>query len=904
MLSRVRAALVFLSVSHSAVTLQDLLEVVQNRVEPADILQGSYVEEDEAREAAVKSLRESLGSLVVVYPVSSRFVASASLGQETVQRDNLLVELCHSSLRQLILREVEPPLGSRDEELIRSFTSTAGLAHKDAAIVCLRVATRSFQPLVCCSYYSIKAHEPALVHYAYQYWFSHLVASDDADVDDMLAHAQEFRKRLIQDSAALIGSISLVVRSDVVDLGPDSGGISKTAGVVALESSLLQAARKLQSLSEAQFAPAYHSSHRLDDEGASRLSLGRRCKANYRRWKRQNHLSSIAIEISKINLVPTTGGLEYDEYVDCSLEAVQSLQMLALEISMNPIRWQLLRPRQYFSPVVPFLLAAHSLESLMLWPANKYLKMSGIAPWNVSKDSRLYERLSCAVADMLEEPSEKEMSRRLKEAEKVYTLRGSSAVAIAAYVSLNQGSGFARILKARLLNYWLNTRVHVRSSLTRGFELLGNPVLPLHRASGESGFDYDGPRIMDAVLAFPLTLALFLAAVLRQICQRVNRWAWLGLQMNYRRLRLAYTNYSIIPSLLWNHYRPYIVPGFILYLLRCRYWPTLGQHWRPGAYRQIELSIVAPLDWIAEQSDWTWWEWIQYQVMYWTMMGLTTVHLLVPRTWPVLRNSTHVLMGLQQFLMIERTACQIVNAILTLTVPILLLIQPETTLSTSGPISTFHETVWRPLTGSSLTMFLVASTRMAIPVTILYYNQNAGLLSKLVEPYIISVIVPISLTFSVLILKFVTGLLIRPTVHKDPGEAFLLSLVGAAAIFLIVYLETRFVDDPWGLDITWRGYKQAAKMAQQITGREIMSLDAEIDRHRVTYQETSHLDALGGSEATSALRFDPSFTEEEFDVDMTSPGNSNIELSGKLPEWLRKPQSNVDLVDQQKDKDV
>ncbi|KAL8789666.1 MAG: hypothetical protein Q9195_006719 [Heterodermia aff. obscurata] len=366
MLSRVRAALIFLSVNLSAVTLQDLLEFVQNRIESADLMEGSYIEEDEARELAVESLREYLGSLVTVYPVSSRFVASASLGQETVHRDILLVELCHSSLRQLILKETEPPFGSHDEELIRSFTSTTGLAHKDAAIVCLRIATRSFQSLVCCSYYSMKAHEPPLVHYAYQFWFSHLVASNDADMDDVLVHAQEFRKRLIRDSAALIGSISLVIRSDVVDLGPNSGGISKTGGLVALESSLLQAAKALQSLFEVQYAPAYRSSHKLNNG-----------------------------------------------------------------------------------------------ESLMLWPANKYLKLSGIAPWNVSKESRLYERLSCAVADMLDEPSKKEKFRRLKEAEKIYTLRGSNAIIVAAYVGLNQGSGLARILKAPLLNHWLNTRVHV-----------------------------------------------------------------------------------------------------------------------------------------------------------------------------------------------------------------------------------------------------------------------------------------------------------------------------------------------------------------------------------------------------------------------------------------------------------
>ena len=905
MLSRIRAALVFLSVNLNTVTLQDLHEYVQACVEPADIRKGSNVDDDEATELAVKSLRESLGSLVVVHPASSRLVAPAELGQKTLRHDTLLVELCHSSLRQLILKEAEPTFGSHDEQLIRPFTSTIGLAHKDAAIVCLQVATRSFKSLVCFSYYSIKAHEPPMVHYAYQYWFSHLVASDFADADDVHTYVQEFRRSLIQDSARLIGSISLVTRSDVVGLGPNSGGIPKTAGLVALQSSLLQAASAIQSLSGVPFAPAYHSGHGLNNEDPSHLSLGRRCKAYYHRWKRQNYLSSIAAEISKINLVPTAGDLNYEEYVDCSLQAVQSLQMLALELSMNPIRWPLLNPRQYFSPVVPFLIAAHSLESLMLWPANKYLKIASIGPWNASEDSRLHKQLSCAVTEMQEEPSEKEIRRRLREAEKIYTLRGVNAATIAAYVSLNQGSGLVRSLKAPLFNYWLNTRVHVRSQWTRGHALLfGSPELSLSRSYGGTVTEYDEPRIMDAVFAFPNTLALFLAAVLRQILQPVSRWAWLALKFNYERIRSAYTNYSLIPILLWNHYRPYIVPGFALYLLRCKYWPTLGQHWRPDAYRQIQLSIVAPLNWIAEQSDWTWWEWIQYQVMYWIMMALTTAHPSVPETWPVLRESTKVLMALQLFLIVERTACQIVNAVLTLTVPILLLIQPETTVGTLDPVLTFHELVWRPLTDASLTMFLIASTRMVAPVIVIYYSNNAGLLSKLVEPYIISVILPISLTFSALVLSFVTKLLVRPTIHKEPGEAFLLSLVLAAAIFVIIHVERQIENDPWRLDVTWRGYKQAAKMAQQITGREIMSLQAEIDRHRVHYQGTNNTEALESTEATSVRTVGPSLVDEDFNVDVRNSRNSNTEASEELLQSLLGAKFNKGFLGRQKDKDV
>ena len=899
MLSRVRKALIFLSINLSPVTLDGLLEFVQIQVEPANTPEGSSLEAEEAMTIATKGLRESLGSLVVTHPISSRFVASTMPGN-SVGRDILLVELCHSSLRQLILRESVPTLAF---PIIRTFTSTKYLAHRDAAIVCLRVANRSFQSLVCYSYYAVKPYEPPLVHYAYQFWFSHLVASNYTDADAMIVHVEEFRKNLIQDSAALLGSISLAICSDVAGLGPNTGDIPKTAGVVALESSLLRAAKSLQSLLNVPFEPAYRSSQQLTNRSTSSWSFSYRCKAIYRQWKLQDYLSGTALEISKIKLVPATGDTKYETYVEHSLQAVQSLQMLALEISINPIRWQLLQPRKYFSPVVPFLLAAHSLESLTLWPTYKYLKLVTVVPWSVPKDSLLYERLSCAVADILEEPSEKERHRRLKQAKKYYTLRGSNAMIIGFYVALNHGSGLVRSFNAISLNYWLNTRVHLQASITRGLALFGNPAISLSRASREAYQGYDLPRVVDAVLAFPTLLVLTLANGLKQTLRRMKWVIWCGLEMYYNRLRLAYFNYSKVPPLLWTHYRAFIIPGLVMYLLRCKFWPTLGQHWRPNAYRQIQLSIIAPLDWINEQRDWTWWEWIQYQAMYWKMMGLTTGNLFVPRTWPIVWASTHALMAFQQLLILERKVCQIVNATLMVTVPIMVLIQPETTTETSGSIQTFDEVVWRPMAGLSLQIFLLASIRMAIPVMILYYTESNGLLSKLVQPYIISVILPQALVFSVRVWIFLAGLLFRLAVKKDPGEAFLLSLIGAVAIFLILHIEKRVAEDPWGLDITWRGYKHAAKMAQRITGREIMSLEAEIDHCRVRYRHTNNTDVHASTGAKSSHRTGPPSTGEAVEGETTDSVNPSTELHREDPTLLSAGQVNVDWAEQ-KDKDV
>ena len=902
-LSRVREALKFLSVNLGPVTLHELFQYVCTRLAPETALETLPLEDNHITDVAVKSFRETLGSLVVTHPTSSRFVASTTPGRDLQRREAVLVELCHSSLRQLLLSETEM-FATRDGALIKTFASTKELVHREAAIVCLQIAIRSFGSLVCYSYYSIKTHEPPLVHYGYEFWFSHLVASDGVEEKIVLELVRQLQERLLKDSATLLGSMSLAVRSEVANLGPDTGGISKTAGVVDLQSSLLQAATTAQSLLEAPFRPIQLSGLFLDNGSQSTMrTMVKKFTTRYRWWRCRYYLSSTAIAISSLEVLPEGRSEDFQSYVDRSLDAVQAFQSLAVDLAMNPIRWQVLQPRKSFSPVVPFLLASHALESVMLWLLNEHLKVPKSTPWNVPEDSKLYKRLSCAVAEIECEPTDTERLRRTKKARQFYKLGSSNLLIIGTYMTLHTGSNLANLLKAPFLNYWLNTRVHVESKFTRGLALVGRPTTSLLRSLMGTDTDLDLPQMFDAVLAFPTILALTLASMLRTNLQRVKWWLWLAILLHYQRLRLAYTNYSLVPPGLWKNYRPYIIPGLLLYLLRCEYWPTLGQHWRPNAYGQIQLATVAPLDWVASMTDWTWMEFVKYQMMYWAMFGLTAAHLFVPRTWLLLRESGHVLMAFQQFLILERTVCQIVNAILSVTVPIYLLIQPETTNMTIDPKLSFRESVLLPLADSSTTVFLTSSIKMSIPLFIFYYSDNMGLFSKLVQPYIINVALPILLVFAILVLIFLSGLLFRPTVRKDPADAFLMSLLGACAIFLVIHVEQRVEEDPWQLDIVWKGYRKVAKMAQQINGGQIMSLEVEIDRHRVQYQDMSHAEEPDTTVASSSYGVVPRFTGETSDVDSTDGVKPNFESGEENLRVLRGAQNDTDAT-YSKDKDV
>ena len=109
-----------------------------------------------------------------------------------------------------------------------------------------------------------------------------------------------------------------------------------------------------------------------------------------------------------------------------------------------------------------------------------------------------------------------------------------------------------------------------------------------------------------------------------------------------------------------------------------------------------------------------------------------------------------------------------------------------------------------------------------------------------IQPYIIAITLPTILAFSTLTLIFLSSVILRPAVHKDPADAFLVSLIAAGLVFLVVHIQQQVLKDPWDLDMTWRGVRKAAKTAEIVAGREILSLEVEIDHQQIKYQTRSH----------------------------------------------------------------
>ena len=130
-----------------------------------------------------------------------------------------------------------------------------------------------------------------------------------------------------------------------------------------------------------------------------------------------------------------------------------------------------------------------------------------------------------------------------------------------------------------------------------------------------------------------------------------------------------------------------------------------------------------------------------------------------------------------------------------------------------------------------------------------------------------------------------------------------MSLLGACAIFLVIHVEQRVKEDPWQLDIVWKGYRKVAKMAQQINGGQIKSLEVELARHRVQYQDMSHAEEPDTTVASSSYGVVPRFTGETSDVDSTDGVKPNFESGEENLRVLRGAQNDTDAT-YSKDKDV
>ena len=831
LVDRIKEALRFLAVNLQPITMRELWKYTH-----LDLYSNLDGRDEIAPDAEVDIFRGALGSLVATYAINRRFIGRLDGGDQLIRQTDTYVELCHSSLRQMLLKEGGFYVTGDAQKLLEVFSCDSSIAHRNAALACLRIARSSFKWPICYSYYALKGYEPDMVQYAWDYWFSHLLAANCLEDETARGIVSRFWDELLDNTIVFLGSISHSVTNPRINIGPDAGGITKSAGLVDLQKALMASISGLEALHSNGNMLARWT--HINIHWKEQLSCKRnsntieRCQAWLWWYRHRSHYSAVAAEISFWVRQKPYVLAEIRTSIAPTIQAVQSLQDVATSLCINPVRWDHLPRCHGFSAIAPILYASFTLESIMLWPISDTLPVTSIRTWNLPARHEALKVVRWTVSELEKEPSAEEIEKRLREAKKFHRMPGKLFLTIGTYVELFQGEGLTQLFRAPFLNYWLNRNVHVATEFTRGVALVGYPARSFRRAISPN-LEAKLPDILAAIAAFPVQFALLAARLMQHSLSQAKWYLWPLLRWNHARLRLAYINYANVPKQFWLYRRQYLLPALLLYILRNRYFPSFGQHWQPNAYSQVKTAMVSPLDWIDHLSRWTWWDLVRYYTVYSIAGGaFMLIHWMPPSpSNRLLYVSCESYSALWLFLILERTTCQVINAILAISVPIALLIQPRAMLAKEHTHTSFRKEVIDPLLDIGTTVLLMVGIRMAIPLLIIYFTGTEGVFLSLVKQAFIGVSAALTLSLAILLAISTLKTIFRPDVLKDSASLFLMSLVAAGMVFLILEVLWRVENDPWGLNEVWEGYSTVVRKAEKLTGSKIKTLQANINEH-------------------------------------------------------------------------
>ena len=195
----IKKALRFLTVNLQPITMRELWKYTH-----LDLYSNLDGRDEIAPDAEVEIFRGALGSLVATYAINRCFIERLDGGDQLIKQTDTYVEVCHSSPRQMLLKEG----GFYDaQQLLEVFSCENSVAHRSAALACLRIARSSFKWPICYSYYALKEYEPDLVQYAWDYWFSHLLAANYLEDETARGLVSRFWDELLDNMIVFLGSI-------------------------------------------------------------------------------------------------------------------------------------------------------------------------------------------------------------------------------------------------------------------------------------------------------------------------------------------------------------------------------------------------------------------------------------------------------------------------------------------------------------------------------------------------------------------------------------------------------------------------------------------------------------------------------------------------------------------------
>jgi hypothetical protein len=182
--------------------------------------------------------------------------------------------------------------------------------------------------------------------------------------------------------------------------------------------------------------------------------------------------------------------------------------------------------------------------------------------------------------------------------------------------------------------------------------------------------------------------------------------------------------------------------------------------------------------------------------------------------------------------LLERTVCQVVNALLVIAAPISISINPPETQLVLRSRGSIISRVWTPLSQVSILTTLITSIRFAFVALIIFYSDEEIALSSMSEPYMVSVLLPVVLDRATLFLPIVCEIIFRVDQHKDPVDALITSLLGAGALLSVIGIYRTIAEDPHRLADTWASLRTVVKTVHTLTGRDVVTLQAYVENSR------------------------------------------------------------------------
>jgi hypothetical protein len=511
-----------------------------------------------------------------------------------------VIELCHSSLRQLLLSGQDLILKESTNHFLSNPCPPKNLAHAHCAEACLDLCASGLITLV--DAYAAP-HDVPLLGYFWDYCVYHLQHSAPLDATSKLPNKLDnLFVIMVDNTLILLDCISDVLSQPTDDdMLPSSTPLArrakaatrmeKTVAIQTALESILPAVEALLALK--QFCPIGEKLAQAERASNNReLGSGTGNPHGVTGWLQRTCLGRLKFRYFGVgNETSSFLRLALEEAIDdwpellpthlaCSkplATALKSLQTVTLKIVADPAYTRLSRiENNDFGPVLGLVSRAMMLEGLMNLPYQEFFRKRKRPLQDFptshfdchSSDPfhgeigiiRLSLGNAARTSPVLREP----IPRRQH-------ISYAHYVIVTGLLSLQDSSYFG--LQNVFTNHWLKNTVLIPIDYV-GF---GSPEFNLEYALRQDGyFNRVSWNMSDFIGSIPAVFAIWVVKYLRQVLEHLGPYEEYFLQLYVISLKTTWLKLVYSFTIVYGSGLTYGLASAMLYLFRCRYFPSMG----------------------------------------------------------------------------------------------------------------------------------------------------------------------------------------------------------------------------------------------------------------------------------------------------------------------------------------